>query len=113
MGSPVSNRSRFTVVAAAPAPDAAVQATGLQFPGPSAADAPVATPAVTAPLLLTAAEAAALCHASERTWRAWDAGGHIPEPVHVGRSVFWRPKELVAWVDAGCPDRHTWNVLRD
>jgi len=65
------------------------------------------------PLLLTYAEAAVLCRVSGRTWRIWDAAGHIPEPVRIGRSVFWRPKELVAWIDAGCPDRHTWNVIRD
>ncbi len=66
-----------------------------------------------APLLLTHVEAAVLCRVSERTWRAWDAAGYIPEPVRIGRSLFWRPKELLAWVDAGCPDRHTWNVIRD
>jgi len=64
-------------------------------------------------LVLTAAAAARLFRVSERTWRAWHAGGQIPEPVQIGRSVFWRPKELVAWVDAGCPDRHTWKVLQE
>jgi predicted DNA-binding transcriptional regulator AlpA len=65
------------------------------------------------PLLLTAVEAAALCRVSERTWRNWDASGHIPVPVRIGRSLFWRPKELADWVEAGCPDRHTWNVRRN
>ena len=64
-------------------------------------------------LLLSANDAASRCGVSERTWRAWDAAGHIPEPVHVGRSVYWRPRELVDWVDAGCPDRHTWKVMRE
>ncbi len=80
---------------------------------PTSPDDPtVATPPPTA-LLLTAMDAAALCRVSERTWRNWDASGHIPAPVRIGRSLFWRPKELADWVDAGCPDRHTWNVRRN
>jgi predicted DNA-binding transcriptional regulator AlpA len=66
-----------------------------------------------APLLLRAAEAAALCNMSLRSWRARDATGHIPRPVRIGRSTFWRPEELKAWVAAGCPDRVTWEALRE
>lgn len=74
---------------------------------------PATAPSFSAPLLLTAAEAAALCHVSLRTWRAWDARGKIPPPVRIGRSVFWRPKELAAWVEEGCPDREMWEALRN
>ena len=59
-------------------------------------------------LLLTAAKAAKLCDRSERTWRGWDAAGLIPMPVRIGKSTFWRPKELKDWIDAGCPNRKTW-----
>jgi predicted DNA-binding transcriptional regulator AlpA len=65
------------------------------------------------PLLLTAAESAALCHVCLRTWRAWDAMGKIPQPVRIGRSVFWRPQELAAWVEEGCPRRDIWQTLRN
>lgn len=61
-------------------------------------------------LLLPAREAAALCGTSERTWRTWDAGGRIPQAVAIGRSKFWRKKELEAWVDQGCPTRDQWNI---
>ena len=64
------------------------------------------------PLLLRAPEAAALCNVSLRTWRSWDTGGKIPSPVRIGRSTFWRPGELHAWVDAGCPERHLWQWRR-
>jgi predicted DNA-binding transcriptional regulator AlpA len=67
----------------------------------------------TTPLLLRAADAAALCGKSERTWRSWDAAGLIPRPVRIGRSTFWRPQELRAWVDAGCPNRTAWQQLRE
>jgi hypothetical protein len=80
---------------------------------PLSPDEPAITSSHGTPLLLTAVEAAALCRVSERTWRNWDASGHIPGPVLIGRSLFWRPKELADWVDAGCPDRHTWNVRRN
>lgn len=61
--------------------------------------------------LLTAAEAAATCHKSVRTWRAWDAAGLVPRPVRIGRSVFWRADELHAWIAARCPARSEWDRL--
>ncbi len=65
------------------------------------------------PLLLTADEAARCCGCSVRTWRARDRRGLTPPPVRIGRSLYWRPKELAAWVEAGCPDRATWITQRD
>ena len=65
------------------------------------------------PLLVRAQDAAALCSTSARTWRAWDVAGKIPAPIRIGRRVFWRPDELQAWVAAGCPDRVTWEGLRE
>jgi predicted DNA-binding transcriptional regulator AlpA len=64
-------------------------------------------------LLLRAAEAARLCGTSVRTWRNWDIAGKIPQPVRVGRKIFWRPEELKAWIAAGCPDRLTWEAIRE
>jgi predicted DNA-binding transcriptional regulator AlpA len=69
--------------------------------------------ALLTPLLLRAAEAAALCGTSPRTWRTWDATGRIPKPVRIGRNIFWRPGELNAWVAAGCPDRTTWQAIQE
>jgi predicted DNA-binding transcriptional regulator AlpA len=63
------------------------------------------------PLLLPAREAARLCAVSERTWRSWDSAGQIPRAVLVGRSKFWRRRELEAWIGEGCPDRKTWQTI--
>jgi hypothetical protein len=65
------------------------------------------------PLLLAAAEAAALFSKSVRTWRSWDIFGKIPKPVRIGHATYWRPEELKAWVAAGCPDRETWEAMRE
>ena len=62
----------------------------------------------TSSLILTAAEAAAIFRKSARSWRNWDATGKNPRPIRIGRSTFWRPEELKAWLAAGCPDRETW-----
>jgi prophage regulatory protein len=65
------------------------------------------------PLLLTAAEAAALCARSVRTWHTWNAAGFIPKPIRIGRSTLWRADELRAWVAAGCPCREKWDIQRE
>jgi len=36
----------------------------------------------------------------------------IPQPVRIGRSLYWRTEELKAWVAAGCPDRGTWIAMQ-
>jgi predicted DNA-binding transcriptional regulator AlpA len=65
------------------------------------------------PLLLRAADAAALCDTSLRTWRTWDVAGKIPQPIRIGRSLRWRASELHAWIAAGCPDRSTWQAMQN
>ncbi len=60
-----------------------------------------------------AADAAAMFHVSERTWRAWDAGGHVPRPITISRSKYWRPKELYAWAKQGCPRRSLWDSISE
>jgi predicted DNA-binding transcriptional regulator AlpA len=73
---------------------------------------PVAAPNLANYLLLTAAESAALCNVSLRTWWAWDATGKIPRAIRIGHKVFWRPEELREWVAAGCPERAVWEVMQ-
>jgi predicted DNA-binding transcriptional regulator AlpA len=72
----------------------------------------VATQKLTNYLLLTAADSAALCNVSLRTWWAWDAAGKIPRAIRIGHKVFWRPEELKAWVAAGCPERAMWEAMQ-
>jgi predicted DNA-binding transcriptional regulator AlpA len=42
-------------------------------------------------------------------WRTWDLMGFTPKPVHIGKSVFWKYKELEEWITAGCPKREIWH----
>src|SRR5258708_25352586 len=44
-------------------------------------------------------------------WRD-DAAGRLPTAVRIGASKRWRYTEIVAWTEAGCPDRKTWEGLR-
>ena len=73
----------------------------------------IKTDASSGQLLLNARQAAAVCGKCLRTWRNWDAGGHIPRAMQIGRAKYWRPDELEAWVRAGCPPRKLWSALYD
>jgi predicted DNA-binding transcriptional regulator AlpA len=62
------------------------------------------------PLLLTARWLATLTARSERSvWRDHVAG-LLPRPVRLGRAVRWRRDEILAWIEAGCPDRQAWDA---
>jgi predicted DNA-binding transcriptional regulator AlpA len=52
-----------------------------------------------------------LC-AGLRTVRAWDVAGKLPKPLRIGGRVVWRVDEIRAWIDAGAPDRETWEARR-
>jgi predicted DNA-binding transcriptional regulator AlpA len=62
------------------------------------------------PLLVPAGRAAQMCGKSVRTWRSWHAGGLIPSPVRIGRSLLWRVADLEAWTAAGCPTREIFDL---
>jgi predicted DNA-binding transcriptional regulator AlpA len=47
-----------------------------------------------------------------RTIRTHDAAGKLPAPIRVGGRVLWRVAEIRAWLDAGAPDRATWERIR-
>lgn len=58
---------------------------------------------VSEPLLVTAAELAALLNVSTRTlWRLRSAG-QLPQPVRFGGTVRWRLDEVRNWIAEGCP----------
>lgn len=40
------------------------------------------------------------------------AGGQIPEPIRLGRSVRWNRVELLAWIEAGAPPRNEWEAQK-
>jgi predicted DNA-binding transcriptional regulator AlpA len=65
------------------------------------------------PALLRAQKAAQFCDVSEATWWRWDAAGRIPAGFKISPGVkHWRRAELRAWINAGCPDRKTWEAMR-
>ncbi|TWT33900.1 Prophage CP4-57 regulatory protein (AlpA) [Posidoniimonas corsicana] len=61
------------------------------------------------PLMLTAAQVGEQLGVSAREIRRMNLQGDLPEPLKMGhKKVRWRRDELVAWIDAGCPDRDAW-----
>ena len=59
-------------------------------------------------MLLAGRDAAALCGVTSRVWRVWHKMGYTPMPVKIGKMLFWKHRELEAWIDAGCPRREKW-----
>jgi predicted DNA-binding transcriptional regulator AlpA len=64
------------------------------------------------PLLVPAPEAGRLSGVSEATWYRLAAAKRVPAPIRLGGRVLWRVAELREWVEAGCPDRRTWEARR-
>lgn len=57
-------------------------------------------------------DAAVLCSTSARTWDRLVCSEKTPAPVRLGGRPMWRVDELRAWIDAGCPDRRTWEAMK-
>lgn len=55
-------------------------------------------------LMVSKQQAAELLQISTRTIDNLKSEGRMPQPNRSGRAVRWSRAELVAWVDAGCPD---------
>jgi predicted DNA-binding transcriptional regulator AlpA len=71
------------------------------------------TPAIPAPapLLVDAREAAALCGVGKSLWWSLTAQGRTPAKVRLGRCTRWNRRELLAWIEAGCPCRDRWELI--
>lgn len=65
------------------------------------------------PVVLTATEAARLFSLSRAGWWKLHNSGRVPIPIRLGRRTLWRRKELLAWVDAGCPNREAWMTRQE
>ena len=76
------------------------------------ATAPASALGAVQPLLVGAAVAGRMCGRSEASWWRDHAAGRVPAPVRLGGRTLWRVCELREWVDAGCPDRRTWEPLQ-
>ena len=63
-------------------------------------------------MLISDVQAAALCGCSRSHWHALAAAGKIPPSVKLGRKRLWRRAEVVAWIEASCPDGRTWEAIK-
>jgi len=61
--------------------------------------------------LLTATAVGQMLSLSKRQVFRLNSSGLIPSPVRIGGSVRWRENEIVEWLQAGAPDRKTWNSI--
>lgn len=64
------------------------------------------------PLLIPDTEAATLAGVSRATWHRLRAAGKLPPAVRLGRAVRWNRVELIAWIEAGCPDARAWAAMQ-
>ena len=64
------------------------------------------------PLVISAKVLAQLLGVSIRQiWRL-NATAKLPKPSRLGGSVRWLRKEIEAFLEAGCPDRQTWEMMK-
>ena len=65
------------------------------------------------PQLIDAQALGDLLGLASRTIRRYDVSGRLPRPIHLGGAVRWRLAEIENWIEAGCPDRRTWETLKN
>ena len=53
-----------------------------------------------------------LCLSKRQIWRL-NVSGKIPAPVRIGGSVRWRSSDIERWISLGCPDRRTFEAIRE
>lgn len=46
-----------------------------------------------------------------QVWRL-NSAGKLPKPIRLGGSVRWRRDEILAFIEAGAPDRETWERIK-
>ncbi len=47
-----------------------------------------------------------------QVWRL-NSAGKLPKPIRLGGSVRWNREEIQRWFETGCPDRKTWEAMRE
>jgi predicted DNA-binding transcriptional regulator AlpA len=66
--------------------------------------------AVWTPLLIDINWLSRLLQRSVASLHRDDAKGRLPTALRIGGSKRWRYAEIVAWVEAGMPDRDSWTA---
>jgi predicted DNA-binding transcriptional regulator AlpA len=65
------------------------------------------------PLAISAKELAAMLGVSLRqVWRL-DSSGMLPNKIRLGGSCKWIRSEIMSWLEHGCPDRQSWQSIKD
>ena len=65
------------------------------------------------PQLLTQGDLARRLRISIRQTRKLKAEGSLPNAIRLGRSIRWRASEIAQWIEAGCPNRETWETIQN
>ncbi len=62
--------------------------------------------------LIDIIEAARMCGMSKSMYKKLFSMEQTPEGIKLGRLRRWRRTEILAWINAGCPNREKWLVVR-
>lgn len=68
---------------------------------------------VTKEKLLTAKAVGEMLSLSKRQIFRLNSCGKIPAPIRIGGSVRWVTSTITAWLEAGAPDRKTWEAIKE
>ena len=71
-----------------------------------------AAPSGPEPLAVGAKQLAGMLSLSLRTIRGLDAAGKLPRPVAIGNRRLWVVSQIRDWLEAGTPDRATWERMK-
>jgi predicted DNA-binding transcriptional regulator AlpA len=64
------------------------------------------------PMVLSAMRLSQRLGVSLRHIRRMDSAGKLPRPIRLGKVVLWKVDEINAWLNAGAPDRKTWEQMK-
>lgn len=62
--------------------------------------------------LIDVDEVARMCGIGKTLCKKLYSMAMTPEPIKLGRLVRWRRSDIYSWIEAGCPSREKWLVMR-
>jgi predicted DNA-binding transcriptional regulator AlpA len=62
--------------------------------------------------LWTAKQVAAFLKVSTRQVHRLTVDALMPACIRLGGNIRWRKEEIIAWLDAGAPNRERWNEMK-
>ncbi len=62
--------------------------------------------------LIDIIEVAKMCGMSKSMYKKLYSMEQTPEGIKLGRLRRWRRTEILAWINAGCPSREKWLIVR-